>query len=85
MTQRQDLLLNRAMLSVHKTPYVGRFARDWHRLATTACPQPPVFYAVSDEAFELKRLRERDSATPGELLPEAVVGAGFHAPYGPQI
>jgi hypothetical protein len=32
---RQDLLLNRAMLSVDKTPYVGRFARDWHRLATT--------------------------------------------------
>gem|GEM_PF-6552888 len=24
----QDLLLNRAMLSVDKTPYVGRFARD---------------------------------------------------------
>ena len=23
------------MLSVHKTPYVGRFARDWHRLSTT--------------------------------------------------
>jgi hypothetical protein len=37
---RQDLLLNRAMLSVHKTPYVGRFARDWHRLATTDHPQP---------------------------------------------
>ena len=32
---RQDLLLNRAMLSVDKTPYVGRFARDWHRLSTT--------------------------------------------------
>jgi len=31
----QDLLLNRAMLSVDKTPYVGRFARDWHRLSTT--------------------------------------------------
>lgn len=31
----QDLLLNRAMLSVNKTPYVGRFARDWHRLSTT--------------------------------------------------
>jgi hypothetical protein len=23
------------MLSVNKTPYVGRFARDWHRLSTT--------------------------------------------------
>jgi len=34
-TWRQDLLLNRAMLSVDKTPYVGRFARDWHRLSTT--------------------------------------------------
>src|SRR5665213_3161706 len=34
---RQDLLLNRAMLSVNKTPYVGRFARGWHRLAT---PEP---------------------------------------------
>jgi hypothetical protein len=34
-TGRQDLLLNRAMLSVDKTPYVGRFARDWHRLSTT--------------------------------------------------
>jgi hypothetical protein len=32
---RQDLLLNRAMLSVNKTPYVGRFARDWLRLSTT--------------------------------------------------
>jgi hypothetical protein len=28
------------MLSVDKTPYVGRFARDWHRLATTNHPQP---------------------------------------------
>lgn len=36
----QDLLLNRAMLSVDKTPYVGRFARDWHRLSTTDHPQP---------------------------------------------
>ncbi len=34
-TLGQDLLLNRAMLSVDKTPYVGRFARDWHRLSTT--------------------------------------------------
>jgi hypothetical protein len=40
------------MLSVHKTPYVGRFARDWHRLSTTACPQPALFYALSDEGFE---------------------------------
>ena len=43
---RQDLLLNRAMLSVDKTPYVGRFARDWHRLSTTeplAAQRP--FYA----------------------------------------
>ncbi len=37
---RQDLLLNRAMLSVQETPYVGRFARDWHRLSTTDHPQP---------------------------------------------
>jgi hypothetical protein len=36
----QDLLLNRAMLSVDKTPYVGRFARDWHRLSTTDHSQP---------------------------------------------
>ena len=28
------------MLSVDKTPYVGRFARDWHRLSTTDHPQP---------------------------------------------
>ena len=35
VTPRQDLLLNRAMLNVNKTPYVGRFARDWHRLSTT--------------------------------------------------
>ena len=45
-TRRQDLLLNRAMLSVNKTPYVGRFARDWHRLSTTeplAAQRP--FYA----------------------------------------
>jgi hypothetical protein len=46
---RQDLLLNRAMLSVNKTPYVGRFARDWHRLSTTeplAAQRP--FYADAD-------------------------------------
>jgi hypothetical protein len=45
-SSRQDLLLNRAMLSVNKTPYVGRFARDWHRLSTTeplAAQRP--FYA----------------------------------------
>jgi hypothetical protein len=35
VTSRQDLLLNRAMLNVNKTPYVGRFARDWLRLSTT--------------------------------------------------
>jgi hypothetical protein len=40
ITSGQDLLLNRAMLSVHETPYVGRFARDWHRLATTDHSQP---------------------------------------------
>ncbi|MFZ0768936.1 MAG: hypothetical protein WAM64_06900 [Acidimicrobiales bacterium] len=28
ITSGQDLLLNRAMLSVDETPYVGRFARD---------------------------------------------------------
>ena len=27
------------MLSVY-TPYVGRFARDWHRLSTTDHSQP---------------------------------------------
>jgi len=32
---RQDLPLSRTMLSDHKSPYVGRFACDWHRLATT--------------------------------------------------
>jgi hypothetical protein len=31
----QDLPLNRTMLSNHKLPYVGRFACDWPRLATT--------------------------------------------------
>ena len=31
----QDLLLSRTMLSNHGLPYVGRFACDWHRLATT--------------------------------------------------
>ena len=31
----QGLLLSRTMLSDHKSPYVGRFACDWHRLATT--------------------------------------------------
>ena len=40
ITTGQDLLLNRAMLSVHETPYVGRFARGWHRLATKARSQP---------------------------------------------
>jgi hypothetical protein len=39
-TNGQDLLLNRAMLSVFYAPYVGRFARDWHRLATTDHSQP---------------------------------------------
>jgi len=31
----QVLLLSRTMLSNHKLPYVGRFACDWLRLATT--------------------------------------------------
>src|SRR5450631_509824 len=31
----QDLLLSRTMLSNNGLPYVGRFACDWHRLATT--------------------------------------------------
>src|SRR4051812_32653472 len=31
----QDLLLSRTMLSNHGLPYVGRFACDWLRLATT--------------------------------------------------
>ena len=31
----QGLLLSRTMLSNHKLPYVGRFACDWPRLATT--------------------------------------------------
>ena len=31
----QDLLLSRTMLSNHELPYVGRFACDWLRLATT--------------------------------------------------
>jgi len=31
----QVLRLNRTMLSDHESPYVGRFACDWHRLATT--------------------------------------------------
>src|ERR1700690_4349063 len=32
---RQGLLLSRTMLSNHELPYVGRFACDWLRLATT--------------------------------------------------
>jgi hypothetical protein len=31
----QGLPLSRTMLSDHESPYVGRFACDWHRLATT--------------------------------------------------
>jgi hypothetical protein len=31
----QGLPLSRTMLSNHKLPYVGRFACDWPRLATT--------------------------------------------------
>jgi len=31
----QGLRLSRTMLSDHKSPYVGRFACDWHRLSTT--------------------------------------------------
>ncbi len=31
----QGLLLSRTMISSHGLPYVGRFACDWHRLATT--------------------------------------------------
>ncbi len=43
----QDLLLNRAMLSVQETPYVGRFARGWHRLATTDPPAAPPYSTVA--------------------------------------
>ena len=35
MSGGQGLLLSRTMLSNHEVPYVGRFACDWHRLATT--------------------------------------------------
>ena len=36
----QDLHLNRAMLSHQRWPYVGRFARDWHRLPGNIPGQP---------------------------------------------
>ena len=36
----QDLLLNRAMLSHQRWPYVGRFARGWHRLPGIVPGQP---------------------------------------------
>src|ERR1700722_3328839 len=42
------------MLSVDKTPYVGRFARDWHRLSTTDHPQP--FTESTSWSFRTTRL-----------------------------
>ncbi len=36
----QDLHLNRAMLSDQRSPYVGRFARGWHRLPGIIPGQP---------------------------------------------
>ena len=36
----QDLHLNRAMLSDQGSPYVGRFARGWHRLPEIVSGQP---------------------------------------------
>ena len=41
---RQDLLLRRAMLAGLLPVYVDRFARAWHRLATTDASEPQLHY-----------------------------------------
>src|SRR5665213_20600 len=72
---RQDLLLNRAMLSVNKTPYVGRFARGWHRLATTEpLAALDLFYAPADLGL---RAHQQDEA---EAQPEHECGEGRQQP-----
>ena len=65
ISEGQDLLLNRAMLSVDKTPYVDRFARDWHRLSTTDHSQPlePVYARA---ALDLRARHENEGQTHAE-------------------
>ncbi len=50
----QDLLLSRTMLGNHELPYVGRFACDWHRLATT---DPHAAHPYGSEALRTFVLR----------------------------
>ena len=54
----QGLHLSRTMISDHKSPYVGRFACDWPRLATT-----------DPHAARFDRTR-RGPADPGGALPD---------------
>jgi hypothetical protein len=52
----QGLRLNRTMLSNHKLPYVGRFACDWLRLATTD-PDAAHVMIVRPPGLEVPELR----------------------------
>ena len=86
----QDLPLNRAMLSVHKTPYVGRFARDWHRLSTTeplAAPSGILGPTDSNEFARLIQLVEaRDSRAWFRAVPSrALVATWLAMPDGPLV
>src|SRR5688572_4683377 len=60
----QGLLLNRSMLGDQGSPYVGRFARGWHRLPGLIPGQPQTRTGAPPEY----RHRLRDVANP--VVPE---------------
>ena len=72
----QDLLLSRTMLSNHGLPYVGRFACDWHRLATTD-PQ-------RSDPQSRRRRRRHDDASAALSPVRAGTGPGIDPLLGGQ-
>jgi hypothetical protein len=60
----QGLRLSRTMLSNHKLPYVGRFACDWHRLATT---DPDASHRIRCYARGARMFSPHRSTFRGEL------------------
>ena len=87
----QDSLLNRTVLGDHESPYVDRFACDWHRLATTdpgtnlqdRSYAPPSSWRISDAGTSPDRPSEHarrsayaaPSAVPCEEGVSQLVGA----------
>ena len=63
-TNGQDLPLSRTMLSNQELPYVGRFACDWLRLATT---DPDATHTTMLRPSRRERLPPGDKSSPRRL------------------